>query len=122
HVISLKSKCMKHIMVFTLLFLFQTLSVFAQQEKFGLPGTISDKHRLYTYSKSNWDGTHASGIFLYISDDNRLESFKWSSGDEWPTLVTAVVDWKTLTVTKFTNHRIFTDGRKQLMAELNQRG
>ncbi|HET6721226.1 MAG TPA: hypothetical protein VFH07_00695 [Chitinophagaceae bacterium] len=75
--------------------------VTAQLNKFDQPGPFTDKHLLYEYKKSNWDGTHSSSVFLSVADSNRLESFKWSEGDEVATLVTAIIDWKTFSVAEF---------------------
>ena len=63
-----------------------SFSVTAQLQKFGKPGSFADKHMVYESKKSNWDGTHSSGIFLYVADSNKLESFKWWEGDAVATL------------------------------------
>ena len=93
-------------------------TVRAQQIKFSEPVHFNDLHTVYTYQKSNWDGSHASLIFLYIKNTNELESFKWSKGDEWATLVSATIDWKSFSVKKFQNHRVYEDGKRKLFAEL----
>ncbi len=90
----------------------------AQPGKFSLPAHFRDLGTVYTYQKSNWDGSHSSTIFLYVADSGRLESFKWSKGDERATLVTAFFDWTTATVKKFQNHQVFRDGSRRLVAEL----
>ncbi|MGZ5247867.1 MAG: hypothetical protein ACXWV5_12460, partial [Flavitalea sp.] len=74
-----------------------------------------------TYEKSNWDGSHASTIFLYVSDTNKIESFKWAAGDEWATLVTAQINWKTYSVNDFKNFRIYKNTNRQQLAELYQK-
>ncbi|MBA2498792.1 MAG: hypothetical protein H0V30_03610 [Chitinophagaceae bacterium] len=79
-----------------LLFLVNALFLNAQQDKFIQLGTIHDVHVLYSYQKSNWDGSNASQVFLYIKDTNRMESFKWSEGNEWATLVSAGFNWNEL--------------------------
>lgn len=83
-----------------------SVTVTAQINKFDKPGSFTDKHLLYEYKKSNWDGTHSSRVFLYLADSNRLESFKWSEGDEVATLVTAIIDWNTYSVGEFQNHKL----------------
>jgi hypothetical protein len=93
-------------------------AVFSQAGKFNRPEHFNDLHTIYTYQKSNWDGSHASVIFLYVKDTNRLVSFKWNKGDEWATIVSAEIDWTTFSVKKFTNNRIFRDGSKRKIAEL----
>lgn len=91
----------------------------AQVEKFSTPVTFNDLHMVYTYQKSNWDGSHASTIFLYIRDTNQLQSFKWSKGDTWATLVTAYFDWNNFSVNKLQNHRVDASGKRNWFAELN---
>lgn len=83
-----------------------SVTVTAQLNKFDKPGPFTDKHLLYEYKKSNWDGTHSSSVFLYVADSNRLESFKWSEGDEVATLVTASINWNTYSVSEFQNHKL----------------
>ena len=102
------------------LFIVNVLFLNAQQNKFALPKTIDDIHTLYSYQKSNWDGSNASHVFLYIKDTNKLASFKWSEGDKWSSLVTADFSWKEFMVDKIQNHRIDAQGNKTLVAELNQ--
>lgn len=101
------------------MFFVNVLCLNAQQDKFVQPGIIPDIHTLYTYQKSNWDGSNASQVFLYIKDTNRLESFKWSKGDKWSTLVSAAFNWNEFVVNKIQNHRIDAQGNKTLVAELN---
>lgn len=86
------------------------------------PGNISDQHTVYAYKKSNWDGSHASTIYLYVADSNRLQSFKWAKGDKVATEVIAVVDWKFFSVKKFTNYRMSSDKKPQLVATLSMEG
>jgi hypothetical protein len=107
--------------IFGCLFLaaFGTSIVSAQQNKFSGPVHFNDLHTVYTYQKSNWDDSHASTIFLYIKDSAKLESFKWSEGDEWATLVSAEFDWNAFIVNKFQNHRIYAGGKRNLIAELD---
>lgn len=101
------------------LFLQNTFLLNAQQDKFIQPGSIQDVHVVYTYQKSNWDGSNASQVFLYIKDTNQLESFKWNEGESWSTLVSAALDWNKFVVNKIQNHRIDMQGNKTLVAELN---
>ena len=86
--------------------LISSITVSAQLTKFGKPGLFTDRHVLYQYKKSNWDGTHSSSVLLYAADSNMLESFKWSEGDEVATLVTAIIDWNTFSVGEFQNHKL----------------
>jgi hypothetical protein len=95
-----------------------TLITSAQVSKFTFPKTFNDTGTVYTYRKSNWDGSHASTIFLYVKDRNRLESFKYTEGDEYATLVSATINWKTYTVKDFRNDRIFKNGERKLIAQL----
>ena len=90
----------------------------AQVSKFGKPGLVTDKHTLYEYKKSNWDGTHASTVFLFVADSNRLEAFKWWEGDTVATLVSAVLDWKNYSVGQFQNHKLRKGSRPELIATL----
>jgi|SRR5688572_7974072 len=82
-----------------------TFSLSAQVSKFGKPAVFNDRHTLYEYKKSNWDGTHSSTVFLYVADSNRLESFKWWEGDIVATLVSAVINWRNYSVSEFQNHK-----------------
>ena len=100
--------------------LFLSNQVVAQPDKFSTPAIFNDLHTVYTYQKSNWDGTHASTIFLYVRNKTQLESFKWAEGDEWATLVSADMDWKSFTIKGFKNHRIFRNGTRRLLAELHE--
>ncbi len=94
-------------------------SLFGQTSQFQRPSAISDVHIVYKYQKSNWDGTHASTIFLYVADSNRLESFKWAEGEKEATLVTAVVDWNTFSVAEFINHKLRSGQSPELVARLS---
>lgn len=87
------------------------------------PGTIpvNDLHRVYTYQKSNWDDSHASQIYLYIADSNRLESFKWNKGEDWSTLILAEIDWEKLSVRRLENHRVSKEGKRTMIAWLEVR-
>ena len=80
--------------------------VSAQLSKFGKPAAVADQNTVYEYRKSNWDGTHASSVFLYVADNDKLESFKWWDGDTEATLVSAVINWKTYSVSEFQNHKL----------------
>lgn len=93
----------------------------AQVSRFTIPKTFPDTGTVYIYKKSNWDGSHASTIFLYVNDKNRLESFKFTEGDEYATLVSATINWQTFTVQDFRNHRIFKNGDRKLIAQLQQK-
>ncbi len=95
---------------------------FSQATAFSKPSHFSDLHTVYTYQKSNWDGSHASTIFLYIKDSANLESFKWAAGDEWATLVSAEMNWNTFAIKNFYNHRIVKGGERKLIAELKATG
>ncbi len=90
----------------------------AQIDKYQYPGSINDLYTVYEYKKSNWDGTHASTIYLYIADTNKIQSFKWTQGDKVATLVTAVVDWNNFSVKQFINHRLRSDKEPELVATL----
>ena len=94
------------------------VTVTAQLNKFAKPGPFTDKHLLYEYKKSNWDGTHSSRVFLYVADSNKLESFKWSEGDEVATLVTAIIDWNTYSVREFQNHKLKKGFAPEFIARL----
>jgi hypothetical protein len=106
--------------LFIIAFLLQLIQpiAFSQTDKFARPGNFSDINTLYTYQKSNWDGTHASLIYLYVKDTHQLESFKWNKGDEWSTLVSAELDWKTFSVSGLQNIRVFKNGEKKTIAWL----
>ena len=90
----------------------------AQLSKFGKPSPVSDINTLYEYKKSNWDGTHASTIFLYVADQNKLESFKWAEGDEEATLVSALINWNTYSVSEFQNHKMRKGKAPEFVARL----
>jgi len=97
---------------------FSSISLPAQLNKFGKPGLFADKHTLYEYKKSNWDGTHSSTVFLYVAGNDRLESFKWWEGDTVATLVTAVIDWKNYSVSEFQNHKLRKGRSPEMIAKL----
>lgn len=103
------------------LLLILNMNLASQGDKFQHPGEIRDLYTVYEYKKSNWDGSHASSIFLYISDSNRLESFKWTKGDKSATLVTAFIDWNSFSVNRFLNHRLRHRADPQLVAVLETR-
>lgn len=94
------------------------LEASAQVSKFGKPAGASDQHTVYEYRKSNWDGTHASSVFLYVIGKDRLESFKWWDGDTVATLISAVINWKTYSVTEFQNRKLRKGQAPQLIAKL----
>lgn len=91
----------------------------AQVDKFEWIENRADVHTVYAYRKSNWDGSHASMIFLYVRDNRQLESFKYAKGDDWATLVTARIDPTKMTVAQFRNDRIHATGERKLFAELS---
>ena len=95
---------------------------YGQLNRFTAPGSFPDKYTVYEYKKSNWDGTHASTIFLYVADTNRLESFKWAEGDEVATRVTAIIDWNIFSVKQFENHRLSKGKDPELIAVLKMSG
>ena len=92
--------------------------LFSQPDKFSGPSSFADKGIVYEYRKSNWDGSHSSLIYLYVADSNKLESFKWYKGDDEATLVTAIIDWNTYSVKKFTNNKLRKGNAPALIAEL----
>jgi hypothetical protein len=89
------------------------------QGLYSVPSHFEDIHTVYTYTKSNWDGSNQSGIYLYVKDSSHLESFKWTEGDEWATVVEAEIDWENAAVKSFTNHRLFAGGERKKIAALN---
>ena len=95
-----------------------SFSLSGQVSKFGNPGLFRDKHTLYEYKKSNWDGTHSSSVFLYVADSNRLESFKWWEGDTVATLVSAIIDWRNYSVSEFQNHKLRKGRASEFIAKL----
>lgn len=99
-----------------------SLIAHSQLYKYQRPASINDLYTMYEYRKSNWDGSHASAIFLYVADSNQLQSFKWSNGDKTATLVTAVIDWNNFSVNRFTNHRLRQAQPPQLVATLRMDG
>jgi hypothetical protein len=88
------------------------------QAAYSFPSLFDDIHTVYRYTKSNWDGSNASGIYLYVKDSFHLESFKWTEGDEWATVVEAEIDWENAAVKRFTNHRLYAGGERKKIAEL----
>ena len=90
----------------------------AQLSKYGKPAGFEDVQTVYIYQKSNWDGTHASKIYLYLEDSNHLQSFKWFEGENEATLVTADFDWVTYSVKKFSNYHLEKEMEPQLKASL----
>ena len=113
-----KNKKMRFCLYFFGLFVISSFSVTAQLQKFGKPGSFADKHTVYEYKKSNWNGAHSSSIFLYVADSNNLESFKWWEGDEVATLVTAGIDWKNFSVSEFQNHKLGKGKAPEFIARL----
>ena len=98
------------------IFLYSGLS--AQSSAYGEAAGFADLHHLYVYRKSNWDGSNASRVYLYIADTNRLASLKWEEGDPAATLVTAGFDWNIYSVSSFTNHRLTAGKAPGLVASL----
>lgn len=103
--------------IFVFIALFSSAAT-AQLNKFGHPGKSADINTVYEYRKSNWDGTHASSIFLYVADSNKLESFKWWEGDNEATLVTAIINWETFSVSEFQNYKLRKGQSPQFIAKL----
>lgn len=89
------------------------------QGAYSFPSHFNDIHTIYSYTKSNWDGSNASGIYLYVKDSFHLESLKLTEGDEWATVVEAEIDWENAAVKRFTNHRLYVGGERKKIAELN---
>ena len=102
----------------SIVFLAISFTVTAQVSKFGKPPSFTDKHTLYQYKKSNWDGTHSTSVFLYIADNDKLESFKWWHGDTVATLVSAVIDWSNYSVKEFQNHKLRKGKAPEFIARL----
>ena len=92
--------------------------VSAQLSKFGNPAAVADQNTVYEYRKSNWDGTHASTVFLYVAANDKLESFKWWDGDTVATLVAAFINWKNYSVNEFQNYKLRKGQVPQLIAKL----
>lgn len=109
----------KQLALFTLLFS-APIYLFAQLDQFTKPTNITDTHTVYQYQKSNWDGTHRSDIFLFVRNNQQLESFKWSEGDHVATLVKAWMDWNNFSIRKFENWRVEKDKEPYVRASLEQ--
>lgn len=92
----------------------------AQHSKFRFEPERIDVGTLYTYEKSNIDGSHAGRIALYVAGRDRLESFKWHEGGGAATLVTADMDWKTFSVRRFESWRVQPGGERHLQARLEK--
>lgn len=105
-----------------ILSLLTSLASVGQISQYQWPASFGDVHTVYEYKKSNWDGTHASTIFLYVADSNKLESFKWAKGDKVATLVSAEIDWNIFSVKQFTNHRLRSAQAPELVAVLKMDG
>ncbi len=73
---------------------------------------------LYTYLKSNIDGSRAGRIALYVASSDRLESFKWRQGTGRATLVTADLDWSTFSVSTFESWTLGAGDKRWLQARL----
>jgi len=97
-----------------------SVSLHAQPDKYQRPAVISGLQTVYEYKKSNWDGTHASTIYLYVADTNKLESFKWAKGDQVATLVTAIFDWGHFSVQQFTNTRLRSGAAREPVATVTR--
>lgn len=113
---------MRYKIVIPLILFFTSQNVNGQLSKFKLTETFTDQQTVYEYRKSNWDGSHASSIFLYIADSNRLESFKTWEGGETATLVTAIIDWEKYSIKQFQNHRLQKGKEPVLVATLKMTG
>lgn len=57
--------------------------------------------RVFHYSKSNRDGSHAASISVYVDAVDRIESLKWNEGGDEATLVAAEMDWGKFSVRRF---------------------
>jgi hypothetical protein len=68
--------------------------------------------------KSNIDGSKPLYVTLFVADKDRLESFKFHSGDAEAALVTAKFDWSIFSPSSLESWRIFRDGTKKPMASL----
>ncbi|HMR91475.1 MAG TPA: hypothetical protein PKC69_04150 [Chitinophagaceae bacterium] len=101
-----------------LLYFSALVNINAQHSKLQGPVSVPDIHTVYVYQKSNWDGSNASTIFLYVKDSSRLESFKWAPGYTKAALVTAIMDWQYFAVKYFSNHHLDTLCNRKLVAEL----
>ena len=55
----------------------------------------------FHFHKSNIDGSRATRISVYVSDSERLESFKWDDDRDSATLVQARMDWSRFSVNEF---------------------
>ena len=102
-------------------FLAISFTVTGQVNKFGKPLSFADKHTVYEYKKSNWDGTHSSYVFLFIADTDKLESFKWWDGDTVATLVSAAMDWSNYSAKEFQNHKLRKGKAPEFIARLKGR-
>jgi hypothetical protein len=78
--------------------------------------------RVYQYEKSNVDGTNKSRVDLYVASESRIESFKHHVGARVGTLVSADMDWMTLSVKKFETVKLDGDGNRKVTATLNTKG
>lgn len=90
----------------------------AQVDAFRYDATRVPVGRLYEYVKSNRDGTHSGPISLYVLENDRIESLKWSPDDTTATLVAAVIDWGRFSVGRFESWQLVRGAEPELRAVL----
>jgi hypothetical protein len=56
---------------------------------------------VFTYEKSQLDGSHLTRVSVYVAAVDRVESLKWDPDGDEATLVQAVIDWPRFSVRRF---------------------
>jgi hypothetical protein len=104
----------------TITFAFFTMHLtHAQTEKFTYNPEKVPVGQVFIYKKSNQDGTNPHWVATYISDQDYIESLKWSESYPGATLVTAAIDWSTFSVKKFVGGNISPEGERIVGGQLD---
>lgn len=77
---------------------------------------------VFHYEKSQWDGSHATRISVYVVAIDRVEALKWDRGGDEATLVQASLDWSRFSVRRFDAWHLARDAEPELRATLEVSG
>src|SRR5689334_12985589 len=70
------------------------------------------------YRKSQWDGSHAALVSVYVAAADRIEALKWDRGGNHATLVLAQMDWRRFSVQAFEAWRLAAGAEPERRATL----
>ena len=110
------------VIVFAALALFATAPAAAQMSAYRFKAANVPVGKVFHYTKSNLDGTHATLISIFVPATDRIEALKWDKGGSEATLVQAKMDWSKFSVCRFDGWRLSRDSVPEPRVTLDVQG